>query len=406
MSNAIEVRSLVKAFKLPHKEIKSLKQLFINIGKHGGSDTRRVLNDISFSIKEGEFFGIVGRNGSGKSTLLKLLAGVYMPTEGTIKINGHLTPFIELGVGFNPELSGKDNVYLNGALLGFSRKQITAMYEEIVSFAELDEFMDVKLKNYSSGMQVRLAFSIAIKAESDILLIDEVLAVGDALFQQKCFNYFKELKRKKKTVVFVSHDIGALQEYCDSGVLIEDGHIIAAGKIDYVTNEYIDVLNKKEVASGEKEAEKASKIDKNEWGTKEAVVASIKTHTRASTVKKLVYNDKDEHIYVTVQYKATAPVDQPIYGITIKDASGTHIFQSNTHWNKQKTKSLKAGQTATAVWKIPNYFNTGNYSIAPAVASSDAVTMYNWVEDMATFKVRKQLPSTAVINVEHDISVK
>src|SRR6185312_8467854 len=188
------------------------------------TETQHALKDISFEVKKGEFFGIVGRNGSGKSTMLKILAGIYQPTKGGVQKSGKLVPFIELGVGFNPELSGRENVFLNGALLGFSRKEIAAMYDEIVAFAELEKFMDQKLKNYSSGMQVRLAFSIAIRAKSDILLIDEVLAVGDASFQQKCFDYFYKLKQDKRTVVFVSHDMGAVERFCDRAVLIDNGN--------------------------------------------------------------------------------------------------------------------------------------------------------------------------------------
>ena len=189
---AIKVEAVGKTFRLPHEKTSSIKSALISGWRKSRSyEKQHALEDISFEIKKGEFFGIVGRNGSGKSTLLKLLAGIYSPSKGSIQINGTLTPFIELGVGFNPELTGRENVFLNGALLGFNRKRMQTMYSDIVKFAELERFMDQKLKNYSSGMQVRLAFSIAIRAESDILLIDEVLAVGDSAFQQKCYNYFR-----------------------------------------------------------------------------------------------------------------------------------------------------------------------------------------------------------------------
>jgi len=192
---AIRVEKVSKIFRLPHEKNSSIKSTVVNFYKRKkGYELQKALENVNFEIKKGEFFGIVGRNGSGKSTLLKLLAGIYTPTKGQVHVRGTLTPFIELGVGFNPELTGRENVYLNGALLGFSRKEMQAMYQDIVDFAEIERFMDQKLKNYSSGMQVRLAFSIAIRAQSDILLIDEVLAVGDAAFQQKCFDYFEELK--------------------------------------------------------------------------------------------------------------------------------------------------------------------------------------------------------------------
>lgn len=226
----INVSGLSKDFVLPHLKSGSLKELIVHpFSSRSSSEAQSALKDISFEVRKGEFFGIVGRNGSGKSTLLKLLAGIYTPTLGEVQVQGSLVPFIELGVGFNPELSGRDNVYLNGALLGFNRQEMARMYDEIVEFAELERFMDQKLKNYSSGMQVRLAFSIAIRAESDMLLIDEVLAVGDAAFQQKCFTYFEKLKKDKRTIVFVTHDMSAVQRFCTRAMLLSKGSLIKIG---------------------------------------------------------------------------------------------------------------------------------------------------------------------------------
>jgi len=219
---AIKVDHVSKTFKLPQEKNNSIKAAVVNFYRRKRSfQNQEVLKDVSFEIKKGEFFGIVGRNGSGKSTLLKMLAGIYEPTKGAVHINGKLTPFIELGVGFNPELTGRENIYLNGALLGFSRKEMSKMYKDIVEFAELEEFMDQKLKNYSSGMQVRLAFSVAIRANTDILLIDEVLAVGDQSFQEKCFEYFSSIKKSNKTVVFVTHDMSNVERFCDRVFVID-----------------------------------------------------------------------------------------------------------------------------------------------------------------------------------------
>ena len=238
-NTVISVKNVCKDFVLPNNEKNTLKGLFTGVlDGSGGSEVQTALKDISFEVKKGEFFGIVGRNGSGKSTLLKILAEIYRPTKGSIKVSGRLVPFIELGVGFNAELSGRENVYLSASLLGFTRKEIDNMYEDIVKFAELERFMDQKLKNYSSGMQVRLAFSIATRAEGDVLLVDEVLAVGDADFQRKCFNHFRELKKNKKTVVFVSHDMNSIREYCDRAVLIESSKLIHSGDPDKVAIQY------------------------------------------------------------------------------------------------------------------------------------------------------------------------
>jgi ABC-2 type transport system ATP-binding protein len=236
---AIKVDGVHKTFKLPHEKNTSIKSAAVNFYQRNKTyEKQHVLKDVSFEIKKGEFFGIVGRNGSGKSTLLKLLAGIYTPDSGDIQVNGKLTPFIELGVGFNPELTGRENVYLNGALLGFNRKEMDAMYEDIVSFAELERFMDQKLKNYSSGMQVRLAFSIAIRAETEILLIDEVLAVGDAAFQQKCYEYFDKLKENRKTIILVTHEMGAVRQFCDRAIFIADGEIKQIGSPDAISHTY------------------------------------------------------------------------------------------------------------------------------------------------------------------------
>lgn len=236
---AIEIKHIQKHFKLPTEKSTSLKQIVINWFKGiKGYKKQEVLHDISFNIEKGDFFGIVGRNGSGKSTLLKLISGIYVPSSGTIKVNGSLVSFIELGVGFNPELTGRENVYLNGALLGFTTKQVDAMYDEIVDFAELGEFMDQKLKNYSSGMQVRLAFSCAIRADSDILVLDEVLAVGDEAFQKKCNDYFFCAKKDKRTVILVTHSMQDVKRFCNKAALIKDGVIAQIGAPDKVADSY------------------------------------------------------------------------------------------------------------------------------------------------------------------------
>lgn len=236
---AIKVTALSKSFRLPTEQSSGLKQAIFNRLKGiKGYKDQHVLKSLDFEIKRGEFIGIVGRNGSGKSTLLKILSGIYTPDKGTVEINGTLVPFIELGVGFNPELTGRENVYLNGALLGFSNAEMDAMYDEIFEFAELVPFMDQKLKNYSSGMQVRLAFSIAIRAHGDILILDEVLAVGDAAFQEKCNEYFRSL-HGKQTVVLVTHSMDNVREFCDRAILIENGEIIENGKPDKVADAYM-----------------------------------------------------------------------------------------------------------------------------------------------------------------------
>ncbi|MGQ7562510.1 ABC transporter ATP-binding protein [Streptococcus suis] len=236
---AVKVEHVGKYFKLPTESTQSLRTALVNRFKGvKGYKEQHVLKDINFEVEEGDFFGIVGRNGSGKSTLLKIISQIYVPETGNVTVNGKLVSFIELGVGFNPELTGKENVYLNGAMLGFTTEEIDAMYDDIVDFAELEEFMNQKLKNYSSGMQVRLAFSVAIKAQGDILILDEVLAVGDEAFQRKCNDYFLERKKSGKTTILVTHDMGAVKKYCNKAVLIEKGLVKALGNPNDVANQY------------------------------------------------------------------------------------------------------------------------------------------------------------------------
>ncbi|ATZ04577.1 ABC transporter ATP-binding protein [Streptococcus suis] len=236
---AVKVDRVSKFFKLPTEATQSLRTTMVNRFRGiKGYKEQHVLKDISFEVEKGDFFGILGRNGSGKSTLLKIISQIYVPEKGSVTVNGKLVSFIELGVGFNPELTGRENVYLNGALLGFSREEIDAMYDDIVDFAELREFMNQKLKNYSSGMQVRLAFSVAIKAQGDVLILDEVLAVGDEAFQRKCNDYFQERKKSGKTTILVTHDMGAVKKYCNKAVLIEHGLVKAIGNPENVANQY------------------------------------------------------------------------------------------------------------------------------------------------------------------------
>lgn len=259
MAAAIEVKDIHKEFVLPQTKNSSIKHAFVNIVTRNKKTVQKVLDGIDFTIEKGDFFGVVGRNGSGKSTLLKLLAGVYTPTSGEVSIHGKLTPFIELGVGFNPELSGRDNVFLNGALLGFTHKEMEAMYDDIVEFAELEPFMDQKLKNYSSGMQVRLAFSVAIRARSDIMVFDEVLAVGDEAFQRKCLDVFERYKAEGQTVILVTHDMETVKKFCNKAVLIQNGKIIKRGNPVEVADTYSE-LNQA-VTDSQIEKSQHSKVD-------------------------------------------------------------------------------------------------------------------------------------------------
>lgn len=317
----IRVENVRKEFVLPQYKNRSMKQAFINIFRRPALVKQKVLDNVSFTVKKGDFFGVVGRNGSGKSTILKILAGVYQPTAGSVDLRGKLTPFIELGVGFNPELSGRDNVFLNGALLGFTRKQMEAMYDEIVDFAEIPEFMDQKLKNYSSGMQVRLAFSIAIKAKNEILIFDEVLAVGDEAFQRKCFDIFEQYKAEGQTVILVSHDMGAIRNFCNRAILIDDGKVISEGSPDKIATIY-STLNQQRIddSTGKQNIARAGGQHVRYLGVSIANISG-----RAQQSYKY-----GEHTQIHATVDGLAAEDYESVGITVIKQSGEHLGGLNT----------------------------------------------------------------------------
>jgi ABC-type polysaccharide/polyol phosphate transport system ATPase subunit len=235
---AVVVEHVSKRFRLPHERRTSIKEYALHPFNRTTYEQQQALDDVSFSVEDGEFFGIVGPNGSGKSTLLKVIARIYRPDAGSVHVNGMLSPFIELGVGFNPELNARDNIRINGTLLGLSRSELKRRFADIVEFAEIERFLDQKLKNYSSGMQVRLAYSIAIQVDFDVLLLDEVLAVGDQAFQEKCLATAERLRHEGKTIVLVSHDLETVASTCDRVLLLRDGRVERLGPADDVVASY------------------------------------------------------------------------------------------------------------------------------------------------------------------------
>ncbi len=390
----IKVEHVSKNFVLPHERANSVKSLFTSAAKRRDNkitETQHALRDISFEIKKGEFFGIVGRNGSGKSTLLKILAEIYQPTSGKVQVEGKLVPFIELGVGFNPELTGRENVYLNGAMLGFSVKQINDMYRGIVAFAELERFMDQKLKNYSSGMQVRLAFSMATRAEADVLLVDEVLAVGDADFQRKCFEYFRTLKKHKKTVIFVSHDMGAIRDYCDRAALIEDSKLVIIGNAQKVASEYTKLFTPKD---GDKQAAQAN--DTNRHGNNKVVIKSIKAkQTGESGTSK---------IRITAELFAHIDTKNPRIGFTLKDSFLRPLVGTNTKIENYDLGPIKKGQTYHISFELEDVFRKGDYTVDFSIEDESASEVYDWWEDAVSFWIAKDTNTAFVISPH--ISIK
>lgn len=353
----LSVNHVGKYFKLPTEQATGLKQLVINWAKGiKGYKEQHVLRDINFEVRQGDFFGIVGRNGSGKSTLLKLISGIYVPDSGTIQVNGKLVPFIELGVGFNPELTGRENVYLNGALLGFTRDEIDAMYDDIVEFAELEEFMDQKLKNYSSGMQVRLAFSVAIQAKGDILVLDEVLAVGDEAFQRKCDDFFAHVKHDPtKTVILVTHDMSAVKKYCNKAILIKDGVIIASGNKDDVADRY--TLENLESKEKEKKDESRFPIGLNKRVPKLRIIPTCPLICTSSD--KFTFDVEYEFNEPTVFYLAIALHDIKRGGISYDTGANT-------------LKMTKPGHRVVHFEMPLNIFNNGNFKLVASLRTPNS----------------------------------
>lgn len=352
--SAISIQEVEKSFSIPHERHDSIKSGILNFGrKKSKNSIYQALNGVSFEIKKGEFFGIVGRNGSGKSTLLKMIAGIYKPNSGKIETKGRIVPFIELGVGFNPKLTGRENVFLNGAMLGMKRSYIEKNYKKIVEFAELENFMDQQLKNYSSGMQVRLAFACATFARAEILLVDEVLAVGDAAFQRKCFDHFRKLKSEGQTVVFVSHNMESVREFCDRAVLIEKGEVTKIGSADEVAESY-------------------AKLFQNKKDNKHESIGSQSVQITEISILKHKISEKDETIEATVTLKSNEDIDSLRTGYSIANTDSVDTLTgTNNSLLGVKVPLLKKGEHKTIVWKIDNIFKSGTYSFIATVEASD-----------------------------------
>lgn len=364
---ALKVQHLHKSFKLPTEKASGIKQAVVNFAKGvKGYKEFKVLQDINFEVKEGDFFGVVGRNGSGKSTLLKLISQIYYPDRGSVQVNGKLVPFIELGVGFNPELTGRENIYMNGALLGFSNEEVDEMYDEIVDFAELHDFMEQKLKNYSSGMQVRLAFSIAIKAEADILVLDEVLAVGDEAFQRKCNEYFANLKKNKKTVILVTHDMSAVQNLCNRAVLIHDGHLIIDGSPIEVSKKYHE-LNFPEML-------KTDDVD-DEKILSELIDVEVD------------FQKTKEELAFEIEFTPKQDLDDAVITFVIQDNTGEFVYRWTSDEKIDNVIDFQNDRKKTLSIKVQNAFKDGSYLVQVGIKNRDRSKEYAIFDNIVKFNI-------------------
>ncbi|HRV76013.1 MAG: ABC transporter ATP-binding protein [Candidatus Nomurabacteria bacterium] len=375
---AIKVEGVYKDFILPHELNNNLKQKILHPFKRTSSEKQHALKNISFEVNKGEFFGIVGRNGSGKSTLLKVLAKIYTPTKGNVSINGSLTPFIELGVGFNPELTGRENIYMNGAMLGFNKKEVNEMYDEIVEFAELEKFMDQKLKNYSSGMQVRLAFSIAIRAKTDILIIDEVLAVGDSNFQRKCYRTFNTLKEEGKTIVFVSHNMADVERYCDRVVVLDAGNQLATCDPTEAKIRYFQLNDSSE--HSKKESSLTNQFVR--WGSGEFITDKVQTIKKSGKASSRFSIGEDIGIKMSFSNISLNSNQNLVVGLNVTGEKNENIIGPNT-----KNVKLDSSIKELILWfKKPN-LNSGTYSISVTVFDPSFTQQFDSIERPVSFSV-------------------
>lgn len=381
---AIHVANLSKRFRIPLERNRSLKYRFSHPWSRGGHRELMALKDVSFDIAPGEFVGIVGHNGSGKSTLLKILSGIYRQTSGEVVVNGPSSPFLELGVGFNPELTARENVHLNGAILGLSRDELERRMDEILAFAELEGFENQKLKNYSSGMQVRLAFTVAIQAEADILLMDEVLAVGDAAFQAKCFDVFARYRREGKTVVLVTHDLAAVDTHCDRAILFDHGELVADGPATKVTAQYRRRVGEAQGAINTFTPEQLGALDR--WGTGSIVFSSVRFLDGQGRERGDFETSRPFSIEFTLH--AEEDVDDLVVGFALHVGDGTLLAGTNTHVEGFSLPAVRAGDDLVLRYNVAGLrLLTGSYRLTASAHPVVHSRTYDHLEQQFKFSV-------------------
>jgi ABC-type polysaccharide/polyol phosphate transport system ATPase subunit len=357
---AVSVHGVSKDFRLPREQIHTLKERMVHPFRRRTFDRLHALQDVSLEVGKGEFFGIVGRNGSGKSTLMKCLAGIYRADAGEIWLRGRMAPFIELGVGFNPDLTAHDNVLLNAVMLGLTPEQADERYDAILDFAELHEFQDLKLKNYSSGMQVRLAFAVMVHVDADLLLIDEVLAVGDAAFQQKCYDVLHRVKREGRTILLVTHDMDQVQRFCDRAMLLERGEVVEIGDSRTVARRYIEYNF---APRGDDAAPAAHDAAASTAGR--ATIVDSWVQDGAGMRTETLEQGRSCALIMRVRFLADA-VD-PVFAFRLTDPDERVVFAASTEWSEESPGTFTAGQAVDVAVSFDNWFAPGRYAVTGSV---------------------------------------
>jgi ABC-2 type transport system ATP-binding protein len=395
---AIKVEGLSKAFRLPTQRVDSLKERVVHPFQAGDFRELRALNKISFDVRQGEFFGIVGRNGSGKSTLLKLLASIYRPDSGRILMAGRLAPFIELGVGFNQELTARENVVLNGVMMGLTPRETRNRLGAVIEFAELEDFADLKLKNYSSGMLVRLAFSLMLEVDADILLIDEVLAVGDASFQQKCADAFHEMKGAGKTIVLVTHDMPVVEEYCHRAMLISDGDIQLIGDPSEVGRRYLRLNFEAERSGHEHDDELSGASEESE------AVRVVSAHIVDADGKAVKSVEHGDPIRIRVELEAKEDLPGLDVGVIVANADNIPVFQFGIPVGEGKgPRDIAAGGRAVVEANLTNPLADGRYFIHTGINRAYEGGEALFVERLAEFVVYGGPHTTGIVYLDHSV---
>jgi ABC-type polysaccharide/polyol phosphate transport system ATPase subunit len=373
---SLRVAGLDKTFRMPHHRVHTLKERALHPLRRTSFDEFRVLRDISFEVLQGEFFGIVGRNGSGKSTLLKCMAGIYKTDAGYIEVAGRLSPFIELGVGFNPDLTARDNIIINAVMMGLTPREARGRLDDVVAFAELERFVDQKLKNYSSGMQVRLAFSVMVQSDPDVMLIDEVLAVGDAAFQQKCIDVFYRLRGEGKTIVLVTHEMGLVERFCHRAMKLSGGDITHIGDPAEIGRAYMSE-NFADYQGGVGEGSTSPEV----W-----LADSSVTDSRGERVDAVGYG---EWMALNVAIEARDVVKDPGVSIWLSNEDGVRVFSAGAREDGEALGDLSPGERVQFSVAVQNRLSAGRYYVGCGVtrgsAGLDILLFQNRVKDVVSY---------------------
>ncbi len=385
MKHIVECENVGVQFKRYREKNRMLRWTLLNqLRKRQPNETFWALKDVSFTVRPGETFGIVGENGSGKSTMLKLITGIMNPDTGMIKVNGRVSALLELGAGFHPDLSGTENIYLNGSIMGLTRAEIRARFNEIVRFSELQDFIDTPIKHYSSGMYMRLGFSIAINVDPDILVIDEVLAVGDQGFQNKCLNRIRDFKRMGKTIIFVSHDLGVTSQLCSRAVWLDGGEVAARGSTQRVVDFYRKRVQEGEEDRLEEDHRTAEAEVESRWGDRQVEITKLEFFTGDQQSTHTFRTG--ESLNVKIHWRTTGRIERPVFGVGIHRNDGIHVNGPNTKFCGEVPSYIEG--TGATWYKIEKLnLLPGTYYFSAAVYDFDITTPFDHHEQLYAFMV-------------------